>query len=154
MCCKKRNPIKKFPYYGRKNTSSYEQRKCIDCKNKEWERLNKNLDLERFLKIVLCNTMRRSKNKLFEGNNIDIDFLRELYHKQEGKCAVSGIELTYKRHLGTKVLTNISLDRIDSKKPYTKDNVQFVCVGINLMKNNIDNEEFLNFFNEIKKASI
>lgn len=153
MCCKRRGAIKEFPYYGKKSISKYEQRKCIDCKEREWEKANKNIDFEKFLQSVCSNTNRRNKDKFQKESKVTKEFLKELYQRQEGKCAISGIELTYIRRTRKKILTNISLDRLDSSKPYSKDNVQLVCVGINLMKNNVDNEVFLKFFKEIIKAS-
>ena len=40
--------------------------------------------------------------------------------------------------------TTASLDRIDSKKGYTIDNVQWVYKKINMMKQNYDQKEFVN----------
>ena len=41
------------------------------------------------------------------------------------------------------VLTNISVDRIDSDKDYIKSNIQFVCLMANLMKHKYDNKNLL-----------
>lgn len=64
---------------------------------------------------------------------LDSDFLNELYKKQRGLCAISGVEMTYEQR-GGRCPSNISLDRIDSSKGYTKDNVQLVCHIVNTMK--------------------
>lgn len=37
----------------------------------------------------------------------------------------------------------ISLDRIDSSKSYTKNNVQLVCWAVNQMKNNYSTEQLI-----------
>lgn len=43
-----------------------------------------------------------------------------------------------------RIPTNVSVDRIDSKKGYTRDNVQLVCMAINQMKSDLDNNTFYN----------
>ena len=44
---------------------------------------------------------------------------------------------------------NISIDRKDSSKGYTKDNIQLVGAIINIMKNDIDEKDFLLFVSTI-----
>jgi hypothetical protein len=41
--------------------------------------------------------------------------------------------------------TNISIDRIDSNKGYTKDNIQLVCAYVNIMKSDKSIEELKYF---------
>jgi len=50
--------------------------------------------------------------------------------------------MTYKFYEG-RVNTNVSIDRIDSTKGYSKDNVQLVCMAANQMKNDLSMEEFV-----------
>lgn len=69
--------------------------------------------------------------------NIDTNFLSELYERQNKKCAISGIDLIiYTKNSMEKYKnkTTASIDRIDSLKGYTKDNVWFVHKHINIMK--------------------
>jgi hypothetical protein len=56
--------------------------------------------------------------------------LLDLWVKQGGKCAITGLLMDYKWNL----LTSISVDRIDSKVGYVPGNVHLVCKGINIMK--------------------
>ena len=51
-----------------------------------------------------------------------------------GFCALSGIVLDE---------SNMSLDRKDSTKGYTKDNIQWVAIKINYMKQELSDEEFI-----------
>lgn len=46
------------------------------------------------------------------------EYLRELYEKGEGKCAITGVKISGEG------LNKASLDRIDSNKGYIKGNVQ------------------------------
>ena len=50
------------------------------------------------------------------------------------RCPKTGQRMTYTKG-GGEVLTNISVDRINSKKDYEKGNVQFVCFLYNTIKN-------------------
>lgn len=79
------------------------------------------------------------RNLAFE---INIEYCWELYLKQNGKCAISGLEIPFP----DKVVKNNfpSLDRIDSKKGYIKGNVQWVHKDVNLMKFDLDQTYFLN----------
>ena len=74
--------------------------------------------------------------------SLSIEYLQELWVKQGGRCAISGlpIELINKRRFAGQ---SASLDRIDSSKGYTKGNVQWVDVRINFMKLRMSTEEFV-----------
>lgn len=87
---------------------------------------------------------KKEKDERFISHELDKEFLIELFNKQKGLCALSGIKMT--NYLGKgRIKTNMSLDRIDNSKGYTKDNVQFVCDHINVMKNNLTTEDLLMF---------
>lgn len=58
--------------------------------------------------------------------------------------------MTYKIDNG-RSHTNVSIDRIDSDKGYTIDNVQLVCMAVNQMKSDLTNEELMYFCNNIIK---
>jgi hypothetical protein len=49
------------------------------------------------------------------------------------------------------VLTNMSVDRIDSDKDYVIGNVQVVCLMANIMKNRYDNKNLLKWSKKIVK---
>lgn len=66
----------------------------------------------------------------------------ELFIKQDGKCIYTGIFLNFTTNQGG-IGSTASLDRIDSNKDYTKDNVQFVHRDVNKMKMDFSNEYFL-----------
>jgi hypothetical protein len=64
---------------------------------------------------------------------------KEIWNKQNGICAYSKLPLTAKANQ----FNTVSLDRIDSSKHYTKDNVQFVCAAVNRMKQEYAEEIFV-----------
>lgn len=74
----------------------------------------------------------------------------ELYYKQDGKCALSGQILT-KIALEDKGINNynVFIDRINSSKDYTKDNIQLVGAIINIIKNDIEEKDFMLFVSSI-----
>ena len=72
-------------------------------------------------------------------------FIADLYIKQNGKCALSGIEL---------LEDNMSIDRIDSNKGYTKNNIQWVDLNINRMKTNLIQEDFIELCGKVYALSV
>jgi hypothetical protein len=62
---------------------------------------------------------------------------------QKGMCALSGIPLSIERNYKKLKTMTASLDRIDSTKGYTTDNIQWVHKDLNKMKMNYDNQYFI-----------
>lgn len=75
------------------------------------------------------------------------EFLWKLYEDQKGLCALTGVSLVLRLALKNQNvdwdIVTASLDRIDSTKGYTEDNVQWVHKTINRLKNNYSLEELL-----------
>ena len=71
------------------------------------------------------------------------------YIKQEGKCALTGLDIvfepnsTHSNSQDGRVLRTASLDRIKSDEGYTLDNIQWVHKDVNRMKNKFDQEHFI-----------
>lgn len=78
----------------------------------------------------------RIRNIAFE---VSIEDLWEVYLNQDGKCALSGVSIGF---IACKK-GNASLDRIDSTKPYTKDNIWWVHKDINLAKQSLSVNDFI-----------
>lgn len=79
----------------------------------------------------------RSRNLTFD---VTPEFAWNLYLKQDKKCALTGKPIDFKK-IDRK--HNISLDRIDSDKEYSEDNVQWTTVPINRFKNKYNQAEFI-----------
>jgi hypothetical protein len=76
--------------------------------------------------------------------DVTIEQAWELFQKQNGKCALTGIPLSLystKRELNSE--RTASLDRIDSNFGYTVDNIQWVHKEINMMKGTLPNNKFI-----------
>jgi 5-methylcytosine-specific restriction endonuclease McrA len=66
--------------------------------------------------------------------------LYNCYHRQKGKCALSGIAMTWLTGQG-KVDTNISIDRINPAVGYEPDNIQLITYRCNIMKHDMTEED-------------
>jgi hypothetical protein len=91
---------------------------------------------------------QRERNK--HGNNSPITFedFQSKYNQQNGKCFYSGEPMTFDKTSNT----TISVDRIDSQKNYTLDNIVFCRKICNTMKNDLPLLEFFQSVSIIKKS--
>ncbi len=65
--------------------------------------------------------------------------------KQNFKCAISGVDVTFIKNQDKGKLQTASIDRIDSKQPYTKDNIQIVHKRLNKVKWELSMEELVSW---------
>lgn len=73
--------------------------------------------------------------------NITIEQIWDLFIKQERRCNLSGLKLYFGK--ANRENTTASLDRIDSSKGYTIDNVQWLHKSVNFIKQNCDDDYFI-----------
>ncbi len=117
-----------------------ERDKRTYCNNKEKIKIkNKrrytNLSLdEKFIQLVNTASKRKNKNCF-----ITVEHLHDVWQRQKGLCAYTKLPLTSESHQ----LNTVSLDRVDSSKDYTVDNIQLVCVPINRMKLDYTEKQFI-----------
>lgn len=88
-----------------------------------------------------------AKERNFEFS-VTIEQVWDLFLKQDRKCALSGLELNFNSS-NTLLDGNASLDRIDSSKGYTIDNIQWVHKQINEMKMAQSQKGFIEFCHTI-----
>jgi len=70
--------------------------------------------------------------------DLTFEFLMELWNKQEGRCALTGLFMTHHRDRSGKNDFNVSVDRVRSTEGYLKKNVQLVCARVNSIKSDMD----------------
>jgi hypothetical protein len=100
---------------------------------------------------MLTQIKRNADIRKFDFN-LTAKQIWNLFLKQDKKCAISGIELVLNREHGWNRKKNTaSLDRIDSSKGYSLDNVQWVHKIVNRMKWDLNQKEFLNWIKIIAK---
>lgn len=94
--------------------------------------------------IVRSANGSKGRNKI--ELTVTIQEAWDLFAKQNKKCALSGVDI---RISSTNRYNTASVDRIDSSKGYTLDNIQWVHKHINLMKNRFDQGYFLDLCSKI-----
>lgn len=84
----------------------------------------------------------RSRKLTFD---ITIEDIWQKFLEQERRCALTGLELVFSRSVEEEIngVRTASLDRIDSSKGYTRDNIQWVHKDINQMKMDLPLERFV-----------
>lgn len=75
--------------------------------------------------------------------SVTMEHLQAQYDRQQGCCALTGVPLTLLIKTKDTGKTTASLDRIDSSKGYTVDNVQWVHKDINFMKQDLPESRFI-----------
>ncbi len=108
----------------------------------EFEGLVKNKPL-----YLILNTRYKSSEKRAKELNVEFNITRkdllEIYNKQRGLCHYSGVLMklvTKGRDTTPEIL---SIDRINSSKGYTKDNIVLCCSEINMIKRKMNVKDFL-----------
>lgn len=80
--------------------------------------------------------------------NITIEQAYGKIEEQNFKCALTGLDIKFNKNTSkgrkeNRILKTASLDRIDSKKGYEVDNIQWVHKDVNIMKNKYNQEYFI-----------
>lgn len=87
--------------------------------------------------------------------SVSIEDAWDIFLEQDKSCAVSGLPLNFTHENGVRVrdTKTASLDRIDSAKGYTKENVQWTHKDINLMKGRLDEDYFVELCTAVAENS-
>lgn len=112
------------------------------CKVKESQRKRYFRGYGEISKTVFNNIKKSAirRNILFE---ITIEYVWDLFLKQNRKCKISGLDLFFGKF--TYDYNTASLDRIDSSKGYIEGNVQWVHKDVNLMKGSFIEKNFIEY---------
>ena len=84
---------------------------------------------------------RTKKEKVKVDWDIELEDVLELWDKQEGKCALTGLFMTYHKDGSGKKELNASIDRINPDIEYLVTNIQLVCSRANTLKHNLREDE-------------
>ena len=130
----------------------------IQCLRHRWldlEEYNKeksNNDPDTFWRTMALGVRSSAKNRKNvnisstwdgdKGRDELIKYLKTLYKKQDGKCAITGLPLELQTGTGKPNPNKCSVDRIDSNRGYNNRNVWLVAWWANQMKLDMTMETF------------
>lgn len=140
--CGRELELTKINFYKRTDSPTGFAYRCKNCVGKDPSRYDRKSDsenLKQYLKETLNGIKQRARKKNLNCD-LTLEFLLDLYHKQNELCAISGLKMTHALCKG-RVKTNISVDRIIPSIGYIKDNVQLLCNIINVMKSDMTIDE-------------
>lgn len=124
-----------------KNLSEEERKEKIKASS-DWSKYNP-------LRTKLLGARARARAKGIEFE-LDEEFIINLHQKQSGKCFYSGIPISVDF---AEEINVFSIDRINSKLGYVKDNVCLTNKHINTMKLNLTLDEFFYYIKAIYEHS-
>lgn len=117
---------------------------CRQCQsNYNGRRTAKSL---RTLEGIFKNAQKTAAYRKIEFS-ISLQYAQALWDKAEGKCAYTGLGMTFER----KNKLRATLDRIDSSLGYISGNVAWCSYRANIMKGPDSLDEFVNFVAAIQK---
>lgn len=127
--------------YLRKNyaeLSFLAKKECKKCSNKKTDNCHRGFYQD------IRTSWFHSKKLSAECRNLEflitIEELWDIYLTQNKKCALSGVDIGWK-NVGQ--IHTASIDRINSSIGYIKDNVQLVHKDVNFMKQNFEQNYFI-----------
>lgn len=127
------------------------QLKMLSCGCSKYKHMSNNPRWKGFGKISssLFSSYKSDAKRRGIEFNITIEYIWNVYLLQKGKCAISGLDINFPET--NKDVCTASLDRIDSNKGYTIDNVQWLHKVVNEMKWDYQQEDFIKWCHIISK---
>lgn len=118
------------------------RKKSCGCIQKETEYVSKYI-MRMYWTAFLLNAKTRNISVKIKPKELD-----NLLVKQNFKCKLSGLDISLPKTSDEFLIERFwtaSIDRIDSNKEYTKNNIQFVHKDINKMKMALDQNQFIEY---------
>lgn len=157
--CLKNKSLKSFSAKQASNELYYIEYECNSCKYSRKKRVHKDM-IDTYLKrqkekenftiegraMMLRNRCKMRAKKYNMEFTLSKDCVVSLLSTL--KCAKTGIDLIMDDSVYNPYAP--SIDRIDSNKGYTDDNIQFTCMIYNFCKNSFTEEQVEEFFNKLK----
>ena len=140
--CGKSKPYSDFyPNYANKNRNPINP--CKQCKQTT-KRAQFTRTPESFIRrSVSVLRYSRSQEERRVRWCLTADQVIDLYYKQDGLCALTGLVMTHQRASDQRNPQNISIDRIDNQDIYRLENIHLVCKIINMARGSLSLEEFI-----------
>lgn len=138
------NPKKRF--YEKHKKSELDRNRIYRTKNKQ--KLS-----EKYQQY--CKTLRGKFNKIIKDirrradTTITIEDLERMWERQNGLCALSGLQMTY-NHNGPSP-DAVSVDRIDPNGRYELNNIRLCTKWANMARSSLTDKEFVTWCKLILK---
>lgn len=150
------SPVKMKLKNGKKQT--YKSVNCLKCakeRTKKWNEKNPGSSNDYVLSFdgIMHRIVNQARSRAKKRNipfTIDSEWAYSKLKEQNGKCAYSGILFDFSNEKTTK--NRLYIPSIDQKTigvGYTKENSFLVCSVVNLMKNELSLEEFVELSGKI-----
>lgn len=122
---------------------------CLECNNPR--KKDKNPTWKGFENISgkYYGRIKRNAEKRNIVFDVEINYFNELLVKQNFKCILSGLNISFSHSKKDNYNATASIDRIDSNKGYIIGNLQWIHKDINLMKNHFNQDYFLKICEKI-----
>lgn len=95
---------------------------------------NKHFKGYKEIHLVFFNTYKNNSKLNNVEFEISIEYVWDIFIKQKRKCALSGVELKFSSNLRGKRDGDASIDRINPKLGYIKNNIQLIHKDLNIIK--------------------
>jgi hypothetical protein len=129
--------------YLRKNYAEESLRVGKECKKCSAKTNPKNhIGWYRGIRVSWFNQFKSGAADRGLNWDLTLDDVANLLQEQDYKCALTGWSIEFPES-GHPQAAPASIDRIDSKKAYTKENTQLLTRQVNMMKQQYSQEDFI-----------
>ena len=132
------DPIKQKEYMREYRQKHKKRLAEMDAKNSRRRRAEAPYDIDRFTQELFKQSREGARKRKIKFS-LTRDNIYTLLENSKGKCAISGMDMS--THFNC--LLKASVDRIDSNKGYTMNNVQIVASIVNKSKNVLSDAEYV-----------
>lgn len=115
-------------------------KECKKCSNKRVENCHRGW--HRGVRVSWFNKFKSNSELRGIQWDLSLDDVADLMEAQEFKCALTGWSIEFPES-GHPQKAPASIDRVDSKKPYSRDNIQLVTREVNMMKQQYSQADFI-----------
>lgn len=115
-------------------------KECKKCSNRRTENCHRGW--HRGIRVSWFNKFKTGAETRGIVWSLTLDDVADLMEMQSSRCALTGWDIEFPDS-GHPQKALASIDRIDSKGPYSKENTQLVTRKVNMMKQQYSQDEFI-----------
>lgn len=146
------------PFYKETNGEVWYTPEIFEKKKLEHSKSTSKYKTLHPLMYIVSGTIQRDKQKYNTSQEqlIDLPFIENLLIKQNNKCYWYNIDLELNSYNETQIRNplKLTIDRLNCKKGYSKDNVVLSCYAANCGRANCSIKQWINIINKIKNGLI